>query len=178
MKKISVKSTFAFLLFYILSLNTFLYSKEIIVSKNSSIQSIKVAIELSTENDTILILKGIYSEGNIAVNKSVTILGQDDPVIDGNEKGEVFTITKKNVKISGLVIKNSGISYLEENAGIRLKEVSGCIISNNKFLNNFFAIYIAKSFDCIIENNFIKGEKKEKQIQVTEFIFGTAKISQ
>ena len=162
MKKISVKSTFVILLFYILSFNTFLYSKKIIVSKNGSLQSIKAAIELSTENDTIIILKGIYSEGNIVVNKSVTILGQDEPVIDGNAKGEIFTITNKNVTISGLVIKNSGISYLEENAGIRLKEVSGCTISNNKFLNNFFAIYIAKSFNCVIKNNFIKGEKKRE----------------
>jgi len=162
MKKISVKSTFVILLFYVLSFNTFLYSKEIIVSKNSSVHSIKAAIELSTENDTIIISKGIYSEGNIVVNKSVTILGQDEPVIDGDAKGEIFTITKKNVTISGLVIKSSGISYLEENAGIRLKEVSGCTISNNKFLNNFFAIYIAKSFNCIIENNFIKGEKKRE----------------
>jgi nitrous oxidase accessory protein len=61
-----------------------------------------------------------------------------------------------------LVIKNSGISYLEENAGIRLKKVSGCIISNNKFINNFFAIYVAQSFNCTIENNFIKGQKKRE----------------
>ncbi len=37
--------------------------------------------------------------------------------------------------------------------------MSRCKISNNKFINNFFSIYIAKSFDCVIENNFINGLK-------------------
>lgn len=136
--------------------------KEIIVSKEGPVKTIRQAIEIADDNDVIIIKDGVYAEGNFVVDKSIKILGAGDPVIDGREEGEIFTIKANNVLVSGLIIKNSGISYLEENAGIRLEEVSNCTISNNKFINNFFAIYLAKSADCFISNNYIEGEKKRE----------------
>ena len=94
--------------------------------------------------------------------KKLHIIGEEFPVIDGKEVGEIFTVTSNDVHISGLMIKNSGISYLEENAGVRLKEVRNCSITNNKFINNFFAVYLAKSADCIISDNYITGVKKRE----------------
>ncbi len=153
-----------------------IYAKEITVSPNGKISSIKSAINIADDEDVILIKQGYYAEGNIIVNKSVSIIGENFPVIDGKGDGEVFTIIKDSVHIKGLVIKNSGISYLEENAGIRLEEVQHCSIIGNKFINNFFAIYLAKSSNSYIDGNYIKGIKKEKQTPVTEFIFGIAEI--
>lgn len=137
-------------------------SKTIIVSPNGSIKTITEAINMANDYDTILIKAGNYSEGNIIVDKKVTLTGDDYPVVDGKGVGEIFTVTSDDVHISGLIIKNSGISYLEENAGIRLREVRNCSVTKNKFINNFFAIYLAKSADCTISNNFIKGEKKRE----------------
>ena len=139
-----------------------LYSKEIVVSESSSIKTIKHAIQVAEDNDKIIVRAGEYIEGNIIVDKPISIIGEGNPVIDGRGEGEIFTVTFDNVQISGLIIKNSGISYLKENAGIRLNEVFNCSISNNKFLNNFFAIYIAKSANCTVSNNFIKGIKKRE----------------
>ena len=92
----------------------------------------------------------------------VKIIGEDYPVIDGEGDCEVFTVTVDSVTISGLTITNSGISYLEENAGIRLEKVWNCSITNNKLINNFFAIYLAQSANCNISDNYIKGEKKRE----------------
>ena len=158
---LNCKSKFIFFIFIILIFLaiTRSYPKEITVSKNKNIQSIKTALEIAVDNDTVIVLQGTYFESNIDVDKSITIIGKGNPVIDAKGKGKIFTVTANDVEISGLTIKNSGISYLEENAGIRLEEVSRCKISNNQFINNFFSIYIAKSFDCVIENNFIKGLK-------------------
>ncbi|HAB52761.1 MAG: nitrous oxide reductase [Ignavibacteria bacterium RIFOXYB2_FULL_35_12] len=139
-----------------------LFSNEIIVSEKSPIKSINHAIQIAEAGDKIFIKSGYYAEGNIIVDKQITIIGTDDPVIDGKDDGEIFTVTADNVQISGLVIKNSGTSYLKENAGIRLEEVSNCRISNNKFVNNFFAIYLAKSSSCEISNNYIVGVKKRE----------------
>jgi nitrous oxidase accessory protein len=139
-----------------------LSANEIIVSKNGTITTIQKAIELAKNKDVIIIKPGHYSEGNIIVNKSVKIIGEDFPVIDGEDEGEVFTVTADSVTISGLTIVNSGISYLEENAGIRLEEIRNCLITNNKLLNNFFAIYLAKSADCYIAGNYIEGVKKRE----------------
>ncbi len=139
-----------------------LFAKEIIVSNKSSLKSIKQAIQLAQPNDTIVIKSGEYAEGNITIDKSIMIKGEGNPVIDGRGEGEIFTVTANNVKISGLVIKNSGISFLKENAGIRLENVQNCIIVNNKFINNFFAVYLAKSANCQITHNYIEGAKKRE----------------
>ena len=136
--------------------------KEIIVSKDGRISSVHQALELASDYDVIIIKPGNYVEGNITVDKKVKIVGENFPVIDGKGEGEIFTVITDSVDISGLQIINSGISYLQENAGIRLEEVSGCNVTNNKFLNNFFAIYLAKSADCQVTNNFIEGEKKRE----------------
>ena len=151
------------LLYLFLGLSTItILAKEIIVSKTGTITTIHKAIELAEDFDVILIKPGHYTEGNIIINKMVKIIGEDYPIIDGEGDGEVFTVTVDNVTISGLNIANSGISYLEENAGIRLEKVWNCSITNNKLLNNFFAIYLAQSANCNISDNFIKGEKKRE----------------
>jgi nitrous oxidase accessory protein len=137
-------------------------TKTIQVSPSGSTKTITEAIKLANDFDTIRINPGVYAEGNIIVDKKVTIIGENFPVIDGNGIGEIFTVTSDDVHISGLSIRNSGISYLEENAGIKLKEVRNCSITNNKFINNFFAVYLAKSADCIIANNYIEGERKRE----------------
>jgi len=138
------------------------YTKELIVSQSGSIKTIKEAISVANDFDTIIIKAGEYSEGNIIVDKKVRIIGKNFPVVDGKGIGEIFTVTSNDVHISGLLIKNSGISYLEENAGIKLKEVRNCSIIGNKFINNFFAVYLAKSADCIISDNYIEGERKRE----------------
>lgn len=138
------------------------FSETIIVSKNGKVNSISEAIQLANDNDEIIIEEGTYAEVNIIVNKSIKIIGRNFPVVDGEGEGEVFTVLSDSVLIEGLVIKNSGISYLEENAGVRLEEVWNCSIINNKFINNFFAVYLAKSANCFISNNYIKGIKKRE----------------
>lgn len=145
-----------------LSIPNSIIAETIVVSKEGPVQSIQKAVASAKDHDLILIKPGYYAEGNIIIDKKIRIVGEDFPVIDGKGDGEVFTVTSDSVEISGLLIQNSGISYLEENAGVRLEEVSYCAVVGNKFINNFFAIYLAKSSDCIIEGNFIKGEKKRE----------------
>jgi nitrous oxidase accessory protein len=151
---------FSLLLFIILTTSNF--SKEIIVSSKGPVKSIKQALLLANNNDVLIIKSGKYAEGNIIITKRVKILGEGDPVIDSKGKGEIFTVKANNVQISGLVIKNSGVSYLEENAGVRLEEVWNCSIINNRFINNFFAIYLAKSANCTIAGNYIEGTIKRE----------------
>lgn len=154
--------TYYLTLSFLVILSTNIFSKEIIVSSSNLVRTIKQAIDLAQDNDKIIIKSGFYSEGNIKINKTVTLVGEGDPVIDGKGEGEIITVTASNVKILNLVIKNSGISYLKENAGIRLEGVENCIISSNKFLGNFFSIYLAKSANCLVEKNYVEGKKNRE----------------
>ena len=100
-----------FPLFIFSLLNLSVSAQTIFVSKTGSIKTISEAINLANDYDTLVIKSGEYSEGNIIVNKKLTIIGEDFPIIDGKGAGEVFTVTSDDVVISGLTIKKSGISY-------------------------------------------------------------------
>jgi len=67
-------------------LSTALAARTIVVGKNQPITSIRKAIELAKEKDTILVQPGVYKEGNIIINKNIILLGQNYPVLDGEKK--------------------------------------------------------------------------------------------
>jgi nitrous oxidase accessory protein len=130
-------------------------AKDIVVSPGSNISSIKQAVELSNAGDRIIIKKGFYSEGNIVLDKPVEITGENYPEINGACQFQIFTLKANNIKISGLVIKNSGSSNLNDLAGIRLENVKDCVIENNRLENNFFGISLYGCSLCIISSNTI-----------------------
>ena len=57
--------------FFFLLFSFFLQAKVIEVGINKPLKSIKKAIALAKVNDTVLVYKGIYKEGNIIINKMV-----------------------------------------------------------------------------------------------------------
>jgi nitrous oxidase accessory protein len=138
------------------------YCKTIKVGKEEKYFSIKNAISSASAGDTLLIQTGIYKEGNIIIDKALTVIGLNQPIIDGENKYENITITSNDVLITGLKLINSGVSFIDDNAAIKLDEVNNCIITNNEFDTNFFAIYLAKSAHCKITKNKITAVKKSE----------------
>ncbi|WP_245844870.1 nitrous oxide reductase family maturation protein NosD [Persephonella hydrogeniphila] len=153
-----------------LFLYTFSYGKTITVCPTCEISSIKKALELADNGDTILIKKGIYKEGNILVKKSVKIIGEGYPIIDGQKKYEVITVKANNVLVKGLVIQNSGKSDIEDIAGIKFFRTKNCRIEDCILKNNFWGIYFAASKNGVIKNNKVYGPAKLKYLKSA---FGT-----
>ena len=50
-------------------------------------------MNLANDGDTILLKNGVYLEGNILINKSITLIGEGNSILDGNNKTELLTIT-------------------------------------------------------------------------------------
>lgn len=159
----SIRNGTKFLLLFIL-FSTFNNNscKTFNVGKDKKYSSVKTAISSASAGDTLLIQTGIYTEGNIIIDKPLTIIGLNQPIIDGQDKFENITVTSSDVLISGLKLINSGVSFIDDNAAIKLEEVKNCTIINNEFDQNFFAIYLAKSSDCKIFNNKISATKKSE----------------
>ena len=107
-----------------------IYGKTITICNECSLNTIKKAILNSEANDTIVVKKGTYKEYNIVVNKPLTIIGEDYPVIDGELKGEIFTIIADNVTLDGLIIINVGTSYTEDYAAVRVIKSKNFLIQN------------------------------------------------
>ncbi len=127
--------------------------KVISVGKNSSYPTIKAGILAAANGDTVLVAPGIYKEGNIIIQKSISIFGKEFPTLDGEMKYEVFTIAVPRVRLEGFRIINSGRSSLEDLAGIKCLDAHHVIIRNNKLENTFFGIHLSNTNFSLIEKN-------------------------
>lgn len=153
-----MKKGVSFLIIFLFTTVFNLYAETIVVCSSCEINSIKMAIKVAKDHDTILIKKGTYKEYNIIINKPLTIIGENYPVIDGELKGEIITITSDNVTIDGLFIINVGTSYTKDYAAIRVKRSKNFVIQNVVLEKLFFGIYLEKSRNGKVYNNKIIGD--------------------
>ncbi len=126
------------------------------------IKSIQRAITTADPGDTIWIKKGTYKEYNLLVDKPLTIVGEDYPVIDGEDQGEILRIVADSVTIDGLFIINVGTSYTSDHAAIRVVKSSDFIIQNVVLEKLFFGIFLEKSRKGKIYHNKIIGDAKDE----------------
>lgn len=159
MKALSFKILLPFL---IAVLMTYPFYPQIIVDKSGKIKTISEALRLAKDGDRIVIRTGDYKEGNIIIDKQVELVADGSVTLDGERNHEIITVKADNVTIKGFTFINAGISYLQENAAIKIDEVKNCLIENNKLQNNFFGIYLAKSEGCIVRNNQIEADGKKE----------------
>ncbi|MDT0293670.1 nitrous oxide reductase family maturation protein NosD [Mesonia ostreae] len=150
-------STLFFLFFF------FLYGfnsaeAQIIVCDSCEISSIKAAVEAATPKDTILIKAGTYKENSIIIDKPLTLLGENLPTLDGENKGDIIQIFADDVTVDGLKLINVGSSYTEDFAAIRVSRAKNFVIQNLELRKIFFGIYLEKSREGIVRNNKIMGD--------------------
>ena len=142
---------------------TQLEAQVIRVGESHKFQSIKSAILAAVPGDSIIIESGTYKENNIRVEKSLTFIGIDNPIIDGEEKGFIFDIANiDSFVIKGFTINNAAKSYTKDYSSLHLFQVKNFIIENNSFNNPFFAVHIEKSKSGVIKNNIINGNAVEE----------------
>ncbi len=124
--------------------------------------SVSAALAVCEDGDTIIISKGLYREGNLVIDKSIFLLGEGMPVLDGENKHEILSVKKSDVTIRGLRIQNSGRGTLNDPGGIKIYDSARVTIEENELLDNFFGIYIQYGTDCIVRNNIVKASQKQE----------------
>ena len=132
------------------------------VCETCELSSLKEAINLAADGDSIAVKGGTYQEGNLVVDKSLTLIGKDWPVLEGNDEVEIMTVTADDVSISGFEFRNSGMSHVEDLAALKTSDVENCLIENNRFIDNFFAIYLSKTRHCQVLNNQVNSNAKSE----------------
>ncbi len=132
-----------------------LRAEDLFVGAGERFTGLREALAAAEDGDRIVVRAGVYREGNVVVNKSVTIEGDGWPVLDGQDRYEILTVTAPHVTVRGLVLRNCAVSYKEEPAAVKVKEVHHVTVDNNRFEDNFFAVYLARSTDCRIAGNEI-----------------------
>jgi nitrous oxidase accessory protein len=141
-----------FAIFFFSSIGV-LKARTLIVEPQGAITSIKVAIVRAKAGDTVLVKAGTYKEGLIVIDKPLILMGENYPIIDGENKGEIIHIKSDDVVIEGFSIINSGTSSFEDIAAVRIITSKHVTIKNNKLTDTFFGILSQFSTHSTIEGN-------------------------
>lgn len=125
-------------------------------------QHIQDGVDVSTEDKTVHVIKGIYYE-NVIIDKKIKLEGENkETIIDGNGIGNVVIINADDVVVSNFTIQNSGYNYsggkYQFDAGIRINSNRNQIKDNEIKFNND-GIYIHNSEGNEITNNVISDNK-------------------
>lgn len=154
----------SYLLIYVTIIYSGLIQASVInVSKISGVQSIRFAIKKANSGDTIIVSAGTYFEKNILINKPLTLIGENYPVLDGQHKYELVSIKSDYVVLKGFKLQHSGNGTLDDLAGIKIYESKHVTIENNILDDTFFGIYVQFGKNCIIKNNQVTAYGTEEQ---------------
>lgn len=148
----------------LLGLYSQVFGNRIIVGKNKPIATLRQGIKIAKDGDTVLLYSGTYKEGNIIVDKSIHLIGVGTPVLDGEYKKELLTLSGKKIVIRGIHFANAGYSSMNDFAALKIIDATGILIENNTVTNASFGIHIANSTNSIIRNNIIKGTNKSEHL--------------
>lgn len=133
------------------------------VGANQPYSSIRTALEKAVTGDTVFVHEGTYTEGNLSIDKSLTVIGIGYPVLDGQHGCEIITVTASGVTIRGFEIRNSGQLSTLDVAGIKVLSADHVVIEDNRLRDCNFGIYLSNTNDCRVTRNDVQGILKEEQ---------------
>jgi parallel beta-helix repeat protein len=120
-------------------------------SGGSDFTGIQDAINNASAGDTIIVHSGVYYE-NVVVDKSVTLKGIDQPVVDANSSGRAITLTEDRITLVGFNATNSGSSGSD--VGIKVTSNNNTITGNNVSNNGVgIGLYYSSNNNTITGNN-------------------------
>jgi nitrous oxidase accessory protein len=131
-------------------------ARDILVQPGGAVARIGQAVAQARPGDRIVVRAGVYAE-TLTLDKPLTLVGEGWPVLDGGGKHQIVTVTASGVTLRGFVFRNTGVSYAEDRAAVKFIGVVGCRVEGNRFEQTFFALYLARSADCVIAGNTIRG---------------------
>lgn len=131
------------------------HAKTIVVAPDGTFTSIRDAVAIAHPGDTIEVQAGTYV-GNLVLDKQLSLIGIGRPVIRGEGRGSVVTVSGEHCTIRGFVIEHSGDMLVDEDSGILLKSNYNQV-EQNELRDVLFGIYLYGSEHNQIVGNTIRG---------------------
>ncbi|WP_310385883.1 nitrous oxide reductase family maturation protein NosD, partial [Roseateles sp.] len=123
-------------------------------------ESLQLAIDQAQPGDTVEVARGQYV-GNFKIDKPLTLRGIDRPTLSGAQTGDTIRVTAPDVTIEGLIVRDSGASLKDQNAGIYIRPgAHRAVVRHNDLSYNLFGLWIEKANDVRIEHNLITGKRE------------------
>lgn len=152
--------------YYILFFLAFSFTagaKTIKVGKQQAVKTIQQALDIAVNGDTVLVDAGNYKEHNLIISKSIALIGINHPVLDGEHQYEIISVKANSVLVDGFKVIHSGVSSIEDYAGIKIYNVRDVIVRNNILEDTFFGIYSQYGTNCTIESNHLTAYGEQEQ---------------
>ena len=121
--------------------------------------TLQAAIDSAQTGDTLILASGTYT-GSINIHHSLSLLGNESSIIDGEGTAHVITVSAPDVLIRRLKIQHSGNVLKNEDSGIFITEKGDRTrIEHSHFENNLIGIYLKGPESVIVSNNIITGSQ-------------------
>src|SRR5690606_14959366 len=96
-----------------------LQAKTVVVGTGYEPVTIAAVLGTATAGDTVVITAGTYREHDLVVDRTLTILGRGEAVLDGEMRHAIMTVKSDSVVVRGLHFVNAGVSFVKDNAALR-----------------------------------------------------------
>jgi nitrous oxidase accessory protein len=120
-------------------------------------EAIQPVLDRAAPGDVVEVHRGHYP-GRLRIDKPLTLRGIERPTIDGQVQGDAIRVIAPDVRIEGLIVRDSGISLKDQNAGIYVQPgAHRAVIAHCDLTHNLFGLWIEKANGVRVENNVITG---------------------
>lgn len=126
----------------------------ITVAPDGDYQTIQAALDAAQPGDIIEVRGGVYN-APLIIDKSVSLIGINGPVIDGQGTGSLVIIIAPNVRFEGFTVRNSGSSVSREDTGIFV-QAENVTIARNTVEEVLYGIYFANANNGTVQGNTIR----------------------
>lgn len=110
-------------------------------------------IDAAEPGSDLRLESGSY-RGGVVIDKPLRLIGEDWPVVDGGGKGTVIEVTASDVRIEGLVIRNSGDVLNKDDSGVIARKPRVEIVGN-RLEDVLFGTFLTRSPESLVSGNTI-----------------------
>ncbi|RTR04454.1 nitrous oxide reductase family maturation protein NosD [Halomonas nitroreducens] len=115
-------------------------------------------VERAAEGDTLQLPEGRYP-GPLVIDRTLSLEGQGEAVIDGGGEGDAVTLAAPRIVLSGLTIEHWGRDLTAMDTGILVREAAtGSRIQDNRLRGAGFGIRLDAVHDVEVIDNRIRGD--------------------
>lgn len=138
----------------VMAATAILPAAELRVRSADGAEGLHRALASARDGDVVRVESGRYP-GRFTISRAIRLIGEGWPVLDGGDAGTVLTVRGPGASISGLVLRGSGDSLDEENAGVSIG-APGVHVEDNRLDDILFGIYARKSPGAVIKGNVVR----------------------
>jgi nitrous oxidase accessory protein len=121
--------------------------------------TLAAAISTAAPGDILRLQAGVYS-GPVSIDRSLTLTGTANSVIDANGTGSVITVAAPDVIIRGITVRGSGKRLDVEDSGIFVTpEGDRALIEANRLEANLIGVYLKGPDAAVVRDNTIIGSR-------------------